>query len=83
MRRCALGCLGLALVLIGVASSHGWQPVEAPGLPAWTCERKGCHTRCWNRTNRVQRVIINGKRWFFAPGSRITLRGPCQGSGTP
>jgi hypothetical protein len=79
--RCVLASLGLALVLIGAAGSKGWRAVEWPGLPTWTCERKDCHTRCVNRTTQVQRVIINDQIWFFAPGSRITLSGPCQGEG--
>jgi hypothetical protein len=81
--RCVLACLGLALVLVGAAGSKGWQPVDGPGLPAWTCERKDCHTRCWNRTSQMQRVVINSLIMFFGPGSRITLSGPCASERQP
>jgi hypothetical protein len=83
MPRCSLGCIGLALVLIGSAGPKGWQAVEVPEFRLWTCEHKGCITRCWNRTTQVQRVILNGGIWFFAPGSSITLSGPCSGTREP
>ena len=79
----SLWCIGLALVLIGSAGPEGWQAVEVPELRAWTCEHQGFTTRCWNRTTQVQRVVINGGVWFLAPGSAITLSGPCQGARRP
>jgi hypothetical protein len=81
--RCVLVGLGLAFVLIGSAGSKGWQAVEMPELPGWTCVRKDCHTHCVNRTPQIHRVILNGQILFFAPGSRITLSGPCQGAREP
>jgi hypothetical protein len=78
MSRGPLWGIGLALVLLGAAGPKDWQVLEVPELRAWTCEHKGCVTRCWNRTTQVQRVVINGGVWFFGPGSSITLGGPCQ-----